>query len=190
MVLVHELVDRLNVLQAENMAQLKREQQLSRAKYLDQQGDLAPTHLNHPDLISGGLESYNPVEASAILVPIIDPTVKPIETSPESIVTIDLTNDDDTMIQDTYYNSHSNTLSPRLLIDTRLLGSEWKARPKCIYEFTGEARYEAVQQHPRQWRLQARTVRNMDGVDLFTYIHSFRLMQQFIAKTMQAPTQS
>ncbi|KAG0259235.1 hypothetical protein DFQ27_004186 [Actinomortierella ambigua] len=139
-----------------------------------------------------GLESYDPLKALATLGPVLDPAAKTVEPLSDQVVTIDLTSDDDEEnskdigVHKSVPAAEATLSPPRLLVDTQLLGNEWKLQIKSTYEFTGEARWEATQHQQQRpsWRLQARMVRNMDGVDLYTYIHSVRLMRQFVGSNI------
>ncbi|KAF9357260.1 hypothetical protein BGX26_004003 [Mortierella sp. AD094] len=65
-----------------------------------------------------------------------------------------------------------------LWVDTHLLG-QWKYEPLALFQFIGEVVYEAG-----HWILQARTCRNMDGLDLYTYRQSILLTRDLMQKDL------
>ncbi|KAF8936528.1 hypothetical protein EDD21DRAFT_58052 [Dissophora ornata] len=62
-----------------------------------------------------------------------------------------------------------------LWVDTRLLDS-WKCELHALFQFIGEVVYEEG-----HWVLQARTCRNMDGLDLYSYRQSILLTRQLVS---------
>ncbi|KAF9085651.1 hypothetical protein BGX27_003409, partial [Mortierella sp. AM989] len=60
-----------------------------------------------------------------------------------------------------------------LQIDTSLLDPQWKYATKALFQFMGEVAYEKG-----HWVLQARSYRNMEGLDLFTYRKSIMLIRE------------
>jgi hypothetical protein len=67
-------------------------------------------------------------------------------------------------------------LAPKVIlrIDTQLLGS-WRYEPRALFEFMGEVMYENG-----RWIMQARTYRNMEGLDLYTFRHSVLLTRELV----------
>ncbi|KAF9170256.1 hypothetical protein BGX21_009184 [Mortierella sp. AD011] len=65
-----------------------------------------------------------------------------------------------------------------LWIDTHLLG-QWRYEPRALFQFIGEVIYEAG-----HWILQARTCRNMDGLDLYTYRQSILLTRDLMQRDL------
>ncbi|KAI7827042.1 hypothetical protein BC939DRAFT_501382 [Gamsiella multidivaricata] len=65
---------------------------------------------------------------------------------------------------------------PRIVlwIDTQLL-DPWRYEPGALFQFIGEVVYEAG-----HWMLQARTCRNMEGLDLYRYRQSILLMRRLV----------
>ncbi|KAI8353597.1 hypothetical protein B0O80DRAFT_452562 [Mortierella sp. GBAus27b] len=84
---------------------------------------------------------------------------------------------------------HVQAAGPRVTmrIDTQLLGS-WKYELQALFQFMGEVLYENG-----QWVLQARTYRNMDGLNLYAFRQSIlmtrKLMEQY-QQRKQKPEQA
>ncbi|KAF9112634.1 hypothetical protein BGX27_003022 [Mortierella sp. AM989] len=86
--------------------------------------------------------------------------------------------------QHTRQNANIPKGGPKIIlwIDTHLLG-QWKYEPRALFQFMGEVAFEAG-----HWILQARTCRNMEGLDLYTYQKSIMLTRDLMRRNVVRQT--